>query len=399
MIVIGGGVGGLLMAALSPNVTLFEKSEIGGRFRNIPYKGFQLTTGALHMVPHGSKGPLAQLLQKAGADCTIVDSHPIATFYYDKEYRFREVLKIVGSFEKMRLYAMILEMASRRGGTTPFSEYLEKRTDNDFVKKGFRSLCIWSLSKEPFEVPCHEMFSIVRKILNYMGPGIPMGGCSGVINALEKAILKKGNKIIHKKITEILADAKVYGVRDEDGKEYTDSVVVSDIGVKATSALVKFPKEYQRKIDELRPSEGIKYTLASKESLIWHNGIMLTPGLEYIGGVNQATNVDPSLAPRGYHLVMAHQRISAPNFQKEKEKGLQELEILFKGKDYKVLAVQIYRGNNPVNFAACGQDFDQKTPVEGLYLVGDCAKGKGGIEVEGIALGVKRLTQILKIRV
>jgi len=38
---------------------------------------------------------------------------------------------------------------------------------------------------------------------------------------------------------------------------------------------------------------------------------------------------------------------------------------------------------------------DQKTPIKGLYLVGDSTKGRGGIEIEGIALGVQRLTQIV----
>lgn len=348
------------------------------------------------MVPHGSQGPLAQLLQKVGAECTIVDSDPMITFYYDRELRFRHVLKIIGFAEKMRLYAMFLEMACRKGSQNPFQEYLERRTHNEMVLKGLRSFCIWALSLEPSEVPCHEFFSIIRKVIKYRGPGIPMGGCSGIITALEKVISEKGNKIIHKKVTEISADEKVYGVTDEDGKEYTDSVVVSNIGAKATSKLVKFPREYQKAIDRLTPSEGIKYTLASKESLVWHNGIMLTPGLQYIGGVNQVTNVDPSLAPKGYHLVMAHQRLTSPHYKKEKEKGLEELEVLFKGKEYEILAAQIYRGNNPVNHAASGQDLDQKTPIKGLYLVGDCAKGKGGIEVEGIALGVERLTKLVQ---
>ncbi len=396
MIVIGGGLGGLLVAALYSDVTLFEKTaNLGGRFRNLPHKGYQLTTGALHMVPHGSEGPLAQLLQKVGADCTIVDSDPIATFYYDKEYRFKQLLKKIGFFEKMRLYAMLLEMKYRRGGQKSFQEYLESRTKNEIVFKGFRSFCIWSLSLEPSEVFCHEMFSIVRSMFKYKGPGTPVGGCSKICDELKKVIVRRGNKIIHKKVTEILVDEKVYGVTDEDGKEYEDPTVVSDIGAKATSSLVKFPRDYQKRIDALTPSEGIKYSLASKEPLVWHNGVMFTPGLQYIGGVNQPTNTDPGLAPKGYHLVMAHQRLTSPNFKKEKEKGLEELEILFKGKKYEVLTTQIYRKDNPVNHAASGQDLDQKTPVEGLYLVGDSAKGEGGIEVEGIALGVERLTSMI----
>ncbi|MBU7024168.1 MAG: NAD(P)/FAD-dependent oxidoreductase [Theionarchaea archaeon] len=394
MIVIGGGIGGLLVAALCPEVTLFEKtSQLGGRFRNIPFRGFQLTTGALHMIPHGSKGPLARLLKRAGAECTIVDSNPLATFFYDKELRFRQVLNRLRLAEKTWLYTTLLEMRYRQGSKKPFQEFLEQRTKNDIVLRGFRSFCIWSLSLELSQVPCSEMFSIVKAMWKYRGPGVPMGGCSGVIRALEKAIRRRGNSIVHKRVTEIMADDTVYGVTDEDGKDYQDPVVVSDIGAKATSRLVKFPRDYQEKIDGVTPSEGIKYSLASKESLIDHSGVMFTPALEHIGGVNQVTNVDPSLAPEGYHLVMAHQKVSSSNFGKEKEKGLSELEKLFDGR-YEVLNVQMYRSSNPVNHAASGQDLDQVTPVRGLYLVGDSAKGEGGIEVEGIALGVERLLGI-----
>lgn len=80
-IIIGAGLGGLLSAAkLSGSgyeVEVFERLPIiGGRFTNIPYKGFQLTTGALHMIPHGPSGPLARLLEDVGADVEIIRKKP-----------------------------------------------------------------------------------------------------------------------------------------------------------------------------------------------------------------------------------------------------------------------------------------------------------------------------------
>jgi phytoene dehydrogenase-like protein len=399
MIVVGGGIGGLLVAAIYPHVTLFEKTPVlGGRFRNIPYKGFQLTTGALHMIPHGATGPLARLLKRVGATCLIVDASPISTFYYEREFRFHELLEKIGSVEKMKLYSMLLEMRFRRGGSESLQDYLERRTQNELVLEGFRSFCIWSLSLEPSQVPCHEFFAIIRCIFRYRGPGVPMGGCSGIINALKDVILKKRNRILNRKVTGIMGDGAVTGVIDEDGTQYEDPVVVSDIGAKATSHLVAFPSDYQKRIDSMQPSEGIKYTLACHKPLIQHGGVMFTPGLRYIGGVDQVTNIDPSLAPDGYHLLMAHQRVSSHDFSGEREKGLAELDSLLGDIPYHVLGVQIYRSNNPVNHAAAGQDVGQATPIEGLYLVGDAAKGRGGIEVEGIALGVEALVAILKKR-
>jgi hypothetical protein len=37
------------------------------------------------------------------------------------------------------------------------------------------------------------------------------------------------------------------------------------------------------------------------------------------------------------------------------------------------------------------------TPVNDLYIVGDGAKGKGGIEVEGVALGVMNVMRELGV--
>lgn len=80
VVVVGGGIGGLLAAAKLSHefdVAIYERLPIiGGRFTNLPYKGFQLTTGALHMVPHGVSGPLGQALKSIGAKVQIIKSEP-----------------------------------------------------------------------------------------------------------------------------------------------------------------------------------------------------------------------------------------------------------------------------------------------------------------------------------
>jgi len=65
------------------------------------------------------------------------------------------------------------------------------------------------------------------------------------------------------------------------------------------------------------------------------------------------------------------------------------LQQLFPDKKYEVLLIQSYSGGWPVNRASSGSDNGNKTPIKNLFIVGDGAKGKGGIEVEGVALGVR----------
>ena len=77
-IVIGAGVGGLGSAAKLAqsgefDVTVYERmSFAGGRFTQHDHDGFQIPTGAVHMIPHGKKGPFAKLMlgsrSKGGLD-------------------------------------------------------------------------------------------------------------------------------------------------------------------------------------------------------------------------------------------------------------------------------------------------------------------------------------------
>ncbi|MFQ5892364.1 MAG: NAD(P)/FAD-dependent oxidoreductase, partial [Candidatus Methanofastidiosia archaeon] len=191
-------------------------------------------------------------------------------------------------------------------------------------------------------------------------------------------------------------DYKVLGVLTDDSVEHYDDVVISDIGVRETSKLCKFPKYYLKEIKKVKPSEGIKISVAVEERLIRHTGILFTPNCERIDGLNQVTNVDPTLAPKEKHLVLTHQFLHSNNLRKEAELGLSDFERLFGDRKYEILTISSHRAKNPVNRAASGYDLDQRTPIKGLYLVGDCAKVSGGMDVDGIALGVRKVYNYIK---
>jgi phytoene dehydrogenase-like protein len=394
MIVIGGGIGGMIVAATCRNVTLFEMSPVlGGRFRNINVRGFTLTTGALHMIPH-AEGILPQLLRSAGVEFTIIKSEPAGTFMLDREYKLSDLFSHVGILGGISLSRMLLDMKTQRAPECSIEDYMRNRINDTTVLSLLSSFCGWSLSMRPRDVPAQEFFLILRAIMAYGGPGVPQGGCSALIDAMRKECERKNNKIIHKKVRKIIVEEnRVRGVVDEDGICHEDTIVVSDIGAKGTSKLCEFPPEYKNMIEAQSPSCGIKISVATRDSLISHSGVLFTPACERICGANQVTNADPILAPKGWHLVMTHQPMLSDNVKSEAELGLADIEALFGDRKYEILAVQPFKGDYPVNRAASGFDFDQRTPIEGLYLVGDCAKVPGGMEVEGIARGVKRVVE------
>jgi phytoene dehydrogenase-like protein len=96
---------------------------------------------------------------------------------------------------------------------------------------------------------------------------------------------------------------------------------------------------------------------------------------------------------------MAHQSVRQENIDKLEEEieiGLQDLKEVFPNKKYEVILTQSYYDGWPVNRASSGSDIGNTTPINNLYVVGDGAKGKGGIEVEGVALGVMNTLDIIK---
>ena len=384
--IVGAGLGGLLAGALlskSHEVVVFEKLPfLGGRFTNLEYEGFQLTTGALHMIPHGNDGYLAQALRKAGANVKIVNSEPDGTFLVnEKEYLYKELFSLLGFKEKAKAIALATKLKlGKVDENISFGEFLE---DVDLALKVGNAFTGWALSLTAYETPMSEIIEIAKNYHKFGGPGIPIGGCKAVIDEHSRIIKNNNGRIIKEyEVKRIETDEKAYI------DDYEFDVVVSNISPVETQKLcnIKFLKS------KPKPSKGIKISIATKEGIIKHSGVLFTPECERINGLNQVTNVDKSLAPEGWHLVMTHQTQLTNNIKKEIDLGLEDIENLFKGKDYRILHIQSYRDDWPVNHASNGTDIDNIVNDK-LYLVGDGAKGRGGIEVEGIAMGVLKVVE------
>ncbi|HIE53400.1 MAG TPA: hypothetical protein EYP85_16735 [Armatimonadetes bacterium] len=199
-VVIGSGLGGLLAGAeLSKEgyeVEIFERLPfIGGRFTNLEYKGFKLSTGALHMIPHGSRGPLAHMLSNVGARVTIVDSKPMAMVNMrDKNISFEDFRKLLSLSHRMKF--AFLTFASRIfKPNISFKEWVVRYFDDDLILRFADSFCGWALSLRSEDIQAKEMLEIIHNIIRYGGPGIPIGGCGAVTKALVQVINSNGGKL------------------------------------------------------------------------------------------------------------------------------------------------------------------------------------------------------------
>jgi phytoene dehydrogenase-like protein len=405
--IIGAGLGGLLAGAklkdAGYDVEIFERLPfIGGRFANLEYKGFTLSTGALHMIPHGSRGPLSQLLHEVGADINIIDSNPMAVIEKEngEDIEFHDFRKELSLTKRVKLGTILAySLKFKPKSDISFRDWVLKFFDDEFLLRLADSFCGWALSLRARDVPAKEMLEIIDNMYLYKGSGVPEGGCGAITGALAEIIRSKGGKInTRTSVDRIIIEnnrAKGIGVND---KIIDADIVISDIGHHTTSEMYEcMDKEYLKKIKSIRPSKGIKICLSSDEPLIGHSGVYFTPYADRINGINEVTNADPSLAPKGKHLVMSHQAVIFEDLIEEINLGLTDLRRLFQGKKYELLLIQSYSDGWPVNRASSGTDTGNRTPVNNLFVVGDGAKGKGGIEVEGVALGIRNVMREIGI--
>lgn len=397
-VIIGAGLGGLLagakLAKSGYKVEIFERLPfIGGRFANLDYKGFKLSTGALHMIPHGSRGPLAQMLREVGTDVTIIDSKPMAVIRKEngEDIEFHDFRKELAFTKNVKLGTiLLLSRKFKPKSDISFRDWILRFFNDEFLLKLADSFCGWSLSLRAKDVPAREMLEIIDNMYRYKGSGIPLGGCGAVTGALADVINSNGGRIHTKScVDRIIIDKNRASGVGVNGRTVDADIVISDIGHLETSRMYECRDiAYLEKIKKTKPSKGIKICLSSDEPLIGHSGVFFTPFAERINGINEVTNADPTLAPQGKHLAMSHQAMLSDGLKHEIAVGLNDLKRLFPDKKYEVLLVQSYSNGWPVNRASSGSDVGNMTPVCNLYVVGDGAKGKGGIEVEGVALGV-----------
>src|SRR5258707_1224066 len=336
-IVIGAGLGGLLSAVQllqrGKRVIILERlPHCGGRFTAKTFRGAQISTGAVHMLPFGSVGVLAHALRPLPIPNRIFDAAFFGSFHIrGQQIRSRGVLgvfKVLGPRQFFWFsragWLMFFKPLPAAERSLPFDIWLASHIDvqrNPELLAFFASISRFALSLELHQVTAEEVIRTTRHMFRFGAPGILQGGCGALTAELERRVLEQGA--------------------------------------------------------ELR--------LHSDVLLIPHKGIMYCLDTQRIAGMVQPTNSDPRLAPEGKHLLISHQVIQSANIEEEKALALADLRTLF-GKDFEqhchILTMSAYRGEWPVNRLAQGSDIEATTALQGLYQVGDAAKPAGYLMVE-----------------
>ncbi|MFI5274010.1 MAG: phytoene desaturase family protein [Ktedonobacterales bacterium] len=435
VIVIGAGLGGLLSAVQflrrGQRVVVVERlAHPGGRFTAKTFRGAQVSTGAVHMIPFGTNGELAGMLRALAIPHRIHDSEVFASFHVrGRQVVCRSRVHLLGVLG-VRPFAELesagaptfLGRLTPQRRTLSFKRWAERRgitpQRTPELYAFFERTAHFALSVDLADVSFAEVAAVTRNMFRYGVPGIVDGGCAALTGELERRVLEAGGELrLQHDVLAIEHDgARVVGVRTRDKQSGAETrlvapLVISNIGPEMTARLTGETDDAQRAPvapfteagDGERPrgrreASGLKVHLLSDVSVIPHRGIMYCLDTERIAGVVQPSNSDPRLAPPGKHLLITHQLMRSDDVNAEREAARQDLRRLF-GDDFgtkiTILTMSQYRGEWPVNRMAQGNDVSPLTRLAGLYLVGDAVKPSGYLMVEGVAQSVNTLLDVL----
>ncbi len=426
-IIIGAGLGGMLSAAQllqrGKRVIVVERlPHCGGRFTAKTFRGVQVSTGAVHMIPFGSSGVLARMLRRLRVSHRFFDADVFASFHVrGKQIRSRGILGTLKVFGPRQFfwfarvgYLIFFHRLPASERDMPFDQWLARQINvqsNPELRAFFERISRFALSLELHQVSTDEVIRITKNMFRFGAPGIVQGGCGALTAELQRCITEQGAEVrLLCDAQQILYDnGRVTGARVRNKVNGEESVIhapliVSDLGPRATGALLNNQRITQADVlkqqtpTEIHEAIGLKVHILSDVSLIPHKGIMYCLDTQRIAGMVQPTNSDPRLAPPGKHLLISHQVMQSNDVEQEKVLALADLRLLFGeafDKHCRILTMSAYRGEWPVNRIAQGEDLTPRTSVQGLYLVGDAVKPAGYLMVEGVAQSVNTFLDLL----
>lgn len=420
-LVIGAGMGGLIAACQLAHaglgvIVVENLSFIGGRFSGFQSGGVEIPSGAFHTFPHGDKGPMAQALRRSGANVRVKTSKMFASFHVNgrpilARNGFGVFAAVPRVSDKLMLARILLQswVTLRYDGS--FGDWLRRLHVSDEVMILYERFAGFALSASVHDVPYVEGRKVIEMIIRYGVPGIPVGGAREVARQLGLAASQAGVTI--RKNTQAqrllvegsrICGVVVYDRRREQEYTITAPVIVSNAGPGNTMQLANDAGLANGETpDRPAPAVGLKIHVLSPRSLIDHDSIMFCLDTQRIAGILQATNSDPDLAPKGWHLLVSHQVIPlGADWQAERDTGLADWRYLF-GRafdDCQVVGVSHFPARFPVNWATQGLDLREQPFAEnGLWMVGDGMKPPGLMMVEGVAASAEGVVREILARV
>lgn len=436
--IIGAGIGGLTAGALLTKngyqVTIFEKeSLIGGRalsfkgssislseyknllarfhmniafsepslekiFERNMLKGYKLDLG-YHAIGGGVLSNVNSVLSELGDHVDILESY---VGLINKEgYNF----PFLSRFDKLKIAPKILRLLSASEKKLKQLDYVPMTETIRRYGKGKMKLILEVFSRSITtinnldKISTGEMFRAQKNLYKGSKPvGYPKGGLISITQKLADYITKNGGKInLGKNVGKIIIkNNKADGVL-VDGKEHKFDVVISNILVQDLFKIADedcFPKDYVKEIKSLigtgslcayHSLKKVDPKLIGKTFHFIERDVGID-GNDAVGMIDfMATAPDAGLSPSGEDLIQSYiictpdeakNPIVLKKLKKLLDKNLERIVPKYKAN----LNWAIYPAIWHLDGVAKTINRDKpeiKTPVENLYLIGDCVKSPG----------------------
>lgn len=418
-IVVGAGVGGLCAAARlvarGTAVTLVERlPHVGGRWSSREVDDFVLPTGAFLIA---MDDPLAETFADLGVDFPVRPIEERTVYLVDG--------KIVGTGDRGGLRALVSAasavdgsdadevMAAIRGALSgevpatevPLPRWLRDRGAGRQVVAAIHALTQAFMALNADEVTAAAFFDYLRATAGRGRHGVPPGGSVQLAENLAAFVEEKGGRVLRgAKVDRLMScDGRVVGATLVSGEKLEADIVVSNLGLRATRALLpaELQDEFPLPPEGQQPAApGMVTFVASREPYFDHPAVVVT-GTRAVCLVSTPTLVAPELAPDGWHYTEAIStfRSSADDSEPkvERERHFADLDDLLPGwrESGRLLKTSMYRGPWPVYRSWPGHDSQDRFPVPGVALVGDAVKPHGwpgtGASAESARLVVEEL--------
>jgi len=438
VVVIGTGMGGASVSALlakeGAEVTVLERNSYpGGKAASFEREGFIYDTG-VHWLARGDKGPMGEVAGIVGTEIKFCSMDTAMEFTtggrtallsqnMEEEESLQRLFEEIGVLPENRegAHALFKDLARERSpeelealDEVSFSDFIARFVDDEQLNRvldGFTGMymCISRRAASTGEFIVCFASQAKEKNLCY-----PIGGMRAVPMAYLDALQSLGGELRYSTPVEqiVLESGKVRGV--EAGGFIPADIVISNNGIKETVALAgrhHFPDDYLSMVDALRLSFGavsVKYALDAEvvrsplccyfpdfrdEALVERQAAIFVP---------VPSAADPSLAPPGCQLVLAGS-LAPPGLEEPEqakaicnemldriENTMQDLfpdleeHIVWKIRtDTRYISEISGRWTGEViGIAQNRRQVGKKrpssvTPVQGLYLVGADAGGRG----------------------
>jgi phytoene dehydrogenase-like protein/NAD-dependent dihydropyrimidine dehydrogenase PreA subunit len=415
-VIIGSGIGGLMTAAAlaknSLSVAVFEKLPfVGGRYTEIDYRGYAVTTGAWTTL--GPKSNIGEFLEEMGASMAYVSLRdkgcPQQFTVRFKDGREFPSLQAMLSREDWRAYVRALVKGRKldlQDATT--REYVEEHVGNRELIESVNAIAVTASGVDIDRFPASEFIVVTRDTARAgLDFASTIGGVRSVVAALEHAVTSHGGQVFSgMEVSQVLLrEGRAWGVALKNGDSIQAGTVIHNGGIGRFVKLVgseNLPSDYVARAGQLEPVDCAALILGTTDPLLTEAPMLMTPGTDRVAGIYAPTFLDPSVAPPDRHMVDVFFPLLSDDRTHELELAMGDLRALFPRLDdsLDMMVPMFFTGawTGAETGQTLGQVGDQRldpqSPIPDLYLVGMDVVGSGAAG-DLIPIGVRRLLEYL----